>query len=199
MIRNAYILCARRQHNSFSESICTMAVRYKRTIAYPKYEYQHLPKKTHPTKDHSPVNRLALKAWLGPRNIRGEYFRNRYYFPPQNHVPNYIVPNGQTVVDATYDPEKRPKTVLVPSKIDPRVNPFPLNPMCRTSLVIPVDLRQKIVLHIEEQGLLAQEVAHKYRIKVARVEAIVKLSQIEKKWRESVCIFVHGLIHAEII
>ena len=37
----------------------------------------------------------------------------------------------------------------------------------------------------------AQEVAHKYGIKVTRVEAIVKLQQIEHQWKEEVCIKIN--------
>lgn len=160
--------------------------RFKRTIAYPRYDPQHKPVKTSP-KDHSPVNRLALKAWLGPRNIRGEYYRNRYYYPPQNHVPNYITPNGQTVVDSTYEADKQPKPMLVARNTDPRVNPFPQNPACRTSQVIPHAMRDSIVADVEENGLHTQEAALKYGIKVARVDAIVRLNKVEKRWKQTVC------------
>lgn len=36
----------------------------------------------------------------------------------------------------------------------------------------------------------SQEVAHKYGIKITRVEAIVKLQQIEQQWKEEVCITI---------
>lgn len=154
-------------------------IRGKRTLAYPRYPAQHTLEKSHPKKDHSSTFARALKAWLGPKNIRGEYYRNRYYYPPQNHKLNYVVVDGQTVVDLTYKPKV----------LDNNVHPFPLNPQCRTALMISNELKQEIVKEVKENGLHYQEVAHKYGIFMLRVEAICKLHDIEQQWKQEVSFF----------
>lgn len=69
------------------------------------------------------------------------------------------------------------------------LHPFPQNLHCKTASVISEDLKQKIYSEVVESNVLPQEIAHKYGIKLTRVEAIVKLQQIEKSWREQVCYF----------
>jgi hypothetical protein len=168
--------------------ICRQSVRGKRTIAYPIYEKQHYPALKHASKDHSGINKRALEGWLGPRNIRGEYYRNRYYYPSQNHTPNYIVPNGQTVVDGTYKPQEYVKPMLNAQGRNPALHPFPQNTYTKTASVISDDLKTKICDDVNENGLHSQEAAHKYGLKIARVEAIVRLNKIEKQMKQEVCI-----------
>lgn len=154
----------------------------KRRPEYPRYRAELAPL-SHPKKDHSGFFPRHLKSWLGPKNIRGEYYRNKYYYPPQNHTPNYIVPNGQTVVTPGKEEFSRP----LDQNRNPALHPFPQNLHCKTASVISEDLKQKIYSEVVENDVLPQELAHKYGIKLTRVEAIVKLQQIEKGWREQVC------------
>ncbi|ODV78069.1 uncharacterized protein CANTADRAFT_27017 [Suhomyces tanzawaensis NRRL Y-17324] len=162
-------------------------VRYKRRLAYPRYNPQNVPKPTG-KKDHASFFQRALKGFLGPKNIRGEYYRNKYYYPPQNHKPNYIVPNGQTVVDLTYREAFPPRQLTLPGR-NPELHPFPQNAACRTASIIPDELKQKICDDINENGMHAQEVAHKYGIKLARIEAVLRLNSIEKQWQQENKIF----------
>lgn len=160
----------------------------KRRLAYPQtYKPQTVPV-THPKKDHSSFFQRHLKAWLGPVNARGEYFRNKYYYPPQNHRPKYIVPDGNTVV-MPGQPETGESRRSLNNQRDASVQPFPANPYCKTAYIISDNLKQKIMDDVNENGLHVQEVAHKYGIKIARVEAIIKLGNIEKHWQQEVCIF----------
>ena len=152
-------------------------VRYKRRLATPRYRAQYAPPKTHPKKDHSSTFNRALKGFLGPKNIRGEYYRNVYYYPPQDHNPNYIVPDGQTIVDSTYQPTRKSN-----------LQPFPLNSYCKTNYVISDELKADIVAD-SQSGLQTQEIAHKYGIKMERIEAIIRLNKVEFDWKESVCIY----------
>lgn len=154
----------------------------KRKPAYPRYRAEVEPL-SHPKKDHRSFFSRHLKAWLGPKNIRGEYYRNKYYYPPQNNTPNYIVPNGNTVVTPGKEQFSRPQDAAR----NPALHPFPQNLHCKTASVISEDLKQKIYSDVVENGVLPQELAHKYGIKLARVEAIVKLQLIDKSWRETVC------------
>lgn len=151
------------------------AVRYKRTLAYPRYKPQHNTEKSHPKKDHSSSFARALKGFLGPKNVRGEYYRNRYYYPNQDHSTNYIVVDGQTVVDLTYSPTLK----------DKNLRPFPQNPGCQTSLMISDELKAKIIEDVAS-GLHYQEVAHKHGLFMLRVEAICRLHTIEQDWKQQV-------------
>lgn len=154
----------------------------KRKPAYPAYKAEVVPL-SHPKKDHSSYFRRHLEAWLGPRNIRGEYYRNKYYFPPQDHKPNYVVPDGNAVVV----PGKEETRFRQDGKRNPALHPFPQNTHCKTASVISDDLKSQIFTDVTEGGILTQELAHKYGIKLSRVEAIVKLQQVERNWREKVC------------
>lgn len=160
----------------------------KRKPAYPRYRAELAPL-SHPKKDHAGFFQRHLKAWLGPKNIRGEYYRNKYYYPPQNHTPNYIVPNGETLVLPGKESFSR---AGLDAKRNPALHPFPQNLHCRTASIISDDLKQQIYSEVVENDALPQEIAHKYGIKLARVEAIVKLQKIEKGLREQVCIHFHG-------
>lgn len=159
-------------------------VRYKRRPAYPNYKAPIAPL-THPKKDHSSVLRRQLKAWLGPRNMKGEYFRNKYYYPPQDHKPNYIVPNGESVVDPSKREEGR---VFGADGRNPALHPFPANPACKTASVISDSLKETIYERVVVNGEDTQVIANDYKIKMARVEAIVQLQKIEKQYQQQVCI-----------
>lgn len=159
----------------------------KRKLAYPQAYKPQVAPLTHRKKDHASYFQRHLKEWLGPVNARGEYYRNKYYYPPQDHKPRYIVPDGNTIVDPS-KPQLSEDRRFSDAKRNPSLQPFPFNPHCRTASVISNDLRAKIYEDVTQNGMHAQEVAHKYGIKITRVEAIVKLQQIEHQWKEEVCI-----------
>lgn len=158
----------------------------KRQVAMPRDYTPELVPLSHPKKDHTGKLARHFKAWLGPKNIRGEYYLNKYFYPPQNHTPNYIVPDGKPVVGKNTEASTRL------GRVNPALHPFPANPACKTASVISDDLKQKIFSDVVESGMHSQEVAHKYGIKLARVDAIVRLQQIEKGWKEEVRIVVFG-------
>ncbi|QBM86448.1 regulator protein [Metschnikowia aff. pulcherrima] len=154
----------------------------RRRPEYPRYRAELAPL-SHPKKDHSGFFRRHMKAWLGPQNIRGDYHRNKYYYPPQDHKPNYIVPDGNPVDlgagQASYE--------RLDGKRDPSLHPFPHNTHTKTGLIVSDSLKEKIYLEATQDQTLAQELAHKYGLKLSRVEAIVRLQAIERSWREKVC------------
>lgn len=151
-------------------------VRYKRKLAYPKYKAQYAPTKSHPTKDHSSSFERSLRGWLGPKNFKGEYYKNIYYYPQQNHQPKYIVNDGQTIQDSTFMPTK-----------SSNLQPFPLNRYCKTNYIISNELKSNIVKKAEK-GQHLQDISKFYGIKLERIEAIIKLNKIEASWLDSVCI-----------
>lgn len=153
----------------------------KRVPAYPRYRAQVVPL-SHPKKDHSSYFQRHMKAWLGPRNIRGEYYRNKYYFAPQDNTPNYVVSDGNSVVV----PGKETFTRAERNR-NPALHPFAQNLHCKTASVVSDELKQQIHSAVSS-GVSAQKIAQDHGIKLARVEAIVRLQEIEKKWREQVCV-----------
>lgn len=144
----------------------------KRRPAYPQYAHSVPPRSG--KKDHRSYFQRYLKEWLGPKNIRGEYHRNIYYYPPTNHTPRYIRPNGATIAG---DARAEPRTSNVP---------FPMNPNCTTASILSAETKAQIVRSVEG-GKHAQEVAHQHKITLQRVEAILALNKIETQWSEQVC------------
>ncbi|KAK6458051.1 eukaryotic mitochondrial regulator protein-domain-containing protein [Scheffersomyces xylosifermentans] len=168
------------QINIHRLGITLQQVRYRRQLAYPSYT-REIPPKSHPKKDHSSSFQRAIKKWLGPKSITGEYYRNKYYYPPQNHRPNYIVPDGKSVVDGKNSFGSVAFGAEAPRR-DATLHPFPQNIYCKTAHIIPHDLKAKICEDVNENGLHVQEAAHKYGVKIERIEAILKLQKIEQDW-----------------
>lgn len=71
---------------------------------------------------------------------------------------------------------------------NPHLHPFPHNIYTKTAYIIPEHLKLQIVEDEQVNGLHPQEIAHKYGINLQRVEAILKLSAIEKTFQPKVCL-----------
>lgn len=150
-------------------------VRYRRMPALPLRYRPVVPQSD--KKDHSTVLQKQMKQWLGPRNVRGEYYRNKYFYPPRDHRPNYIVSDGKSLVgaeeEASYTASSQARNTL---------QPFPQNPFCKTNYIVSHETKDAIYQEIELEGTHAQEASVKYGLKINRVEAIAKLQAIEKSW-----------------
>ena len=96
----------------------------KRKLAYPQTYKPQVAPLTHKKKDHTSYFQRHLKEWLGPVNSRGEYYRNKYYYPPQDHKPRYIVPDGNTIVDPSI-PQLSVVRWYNDSRRHPSLKPFP--------------------------------------------------------------------------
>lgn len=149
--------------------------RRKRKADYFRVPEGFLPKPD--PKSHDGPLKRQLKVFLGPKNIRGEYYTNKYCYPPQNHQPLYIDENNFPRVTPGVEVFQRN-----PSR-DLSKFPFPHNRHTQTAQVILEDMKQKIFSEVVEKGVHVQEVAHKYGIRLPRVEALVKLQHIERQWR----------------
>lgn len=171
----------------------------RRKIAYPFYPFKRLGRQ-HPKK-HDTNLKSAMRQFLGPKNYKGEYVMNKYFRIPTDHVPNYIKPDlergqslshpisGEAVVQK-YDgsfgdaPQNRRLENVPESRL---LQPFPGNTHCRTNYVIDEDLKMKIYNDIQIEGLSTQQVSQNYGLKITRIEAIVKLMDIEQRWEKNVC------------
>ncbi|CCD24525.1 mitochondrial 37S ribosomal protein mS45 NDAI_0D02110 [Naumovozyma dairenensis CBS 421] len=174
----------------------------RRRIAYPFYPFKRLTKQN--PKKHDTNLKYAMRQFLGPKNYKGEYVMNKYFSVPRNHVPNYIKPNverGQTLINPitgkTVIQNTNGKFIEIPQQEqydgrgnnpnfrfnpDKELQPFPSNPHCKTNYIISDELKGEIVNMISNDGFSTQQVSQKLGIKIPRIEAILKLSQIEKKW-----------------
>lgn len=159
-------------------------IRWKR-----KPEYLNVRKPPAPSSNpNDGVLKRQFREFLGPQNSRGEYYRNRYYYPPQNNSPNYVDPRSPSVVETEVIKSRQ-------SQLSP-LQPFPQNQFTQTAKAISPEIKEKIVKEVEEDGKHTQEVAHKYGIKLPRVEAILKLQQVEREWKAEVCLFLQFLTFA---
>lgn len=127
------------------------------------------------------------KQFFGPTNVKGEHCKNKFFYPPQNNRPNYIVNDGRPLVGDQF-PTKRPGRNFNNRERNPTVHPFPNNIYTKTAYLIPENIKDKIVEDATTNGLHPQEIAHKYSINLLRVEAILKLRDIESKFVPDVCI-----------
>ena len=166
----------------------------RRKVAYPSYPFKRLGRKD--PKSHDTNLKYAMRQFLGPRNFKGEYPMNKYFGVPTNHVPNYIKPDlergqslhnplsGKSLVerhDGTY--EVAPLNRRMENISDTRLlRPFPENEHCHTNYIISTDLKLQIFNDITVDGLSTQQVSQKYGLKIPRVEAIIKLYDLEQKW-----------------
>lgn len=173
----------------------------KRTIAYPPYPFSLLANKNRKIRHDSNL-KYAMRQFLGPKNFKGEYIYNRYFSPPQDHKPKYVTPDlerGQSLRDPVtgevvkYTNDKNVVPVSGRSPFAPRgdrmLRPFPQNEHCRTNFIIDEDMRLEIYEKVQIEKLSAQEVSRAYGLKVPRIEAIVKLVEIEKQQEKYVCTY----------
>lgn len=168
----------------------------RRRLAYPFYPFKRLGRQ-HPKK-HDTNLKYAMRQFLGPKNYKGEYVMNTYFAVPNNHVPNYIKPDierGQALRDPNTGKRltERYDGALVDAPHNKRLEdvserrqlqPFPSNPHCKTNYMVSEELKAQIYNDIETNGLSTQQVSHNYGLKIPRVEAIVKLMKVEKKWEK---------------
>jgi hypothetical protein len=159
----------------------------KRRIAYPFYPTA--PRGRTEKKDHKTNLRYQMELFLGKKNYKGEYVNNKYYTAPQNHQPNYITPdleNGVALVDfRTGKPLDAKGNVLESTPFvrpERKMAPFPSNPFCKTNLNLSKEDKEEVYQKIVVQKVPIQEVAVNYGIKIPRLEAVVRLKEIEKKW-----------------
>lgn len=149
-------------------------------IAYPQYPFKLL-KNVNP-KEHTTNLKYAMTQFLGPKNYKGEYHLNKYYYAPQNHEPKYIDPIGERGVAVKEFGKTETKEFKRPSGKKP-LQPFPQNRYFETNTIIDKQTQTKIFEALAA-GSTQQQVAFKYQISVGRIEALVKLHEIEQKWEK---------------
>lgn len=180
----------------------------RRQIAYPFYKFNFL-NRNHQVKHDSNL-KYAMRQFLGPKNFKGEYIYNKYYKVPQDHLPNYVssdLENGQSLVDpitgnkCAINPDESVSILNSKPRDIPgyrKLQPFPHNRHCRTNFILSEDTRLQIYQKIQIEKKSTQEVAKEFNIKIPRIEAVVKLVEVEQKFKTHVCIYLLLLYHAII-
>ncbi|GMM34034.1 mitochondrial 37S ribosomal protein [Saccharomycopsis crataegensis] len=150
-------------------------------IAYPFWKFDTL--KNEPSKSHRTNLRYQMSKFLGPKNYKGEYYLNKYYYPPQDHSPNYIKPimeRGDAMIKD--EPSSSSPYRRLPNEAQ-KLQPFPNNKYCKTNTFVSEDMRQKMFSQIEA-GKTIQQIAYEFSISVGRIEALIRLNDIEKVWNQ---------------
>lgn len=167
-----------------------------RQIAYPSYKFKMANFKG--KNKHDTNLRFAMRQFLGPKNFKGEYIYNKYYSVPQNHEPKYIKPSvegGEALVDVitgerlSLNPNGSLTTAentYKPKKSRDH-QPFPDNKYCFTNLALDEETRRSIHHMITVEGMTAQQVSLKFNLKIPRIEAVVRLVDIEDNLELHVC------------
>lgn len=132
-----------------------------------------------------------MEQFLGKKNFKGEYTQNKYFEAPQNHQPNYITPdleNGGALVDRRTGKPLDVKGNVLDStpfvRPERKLMPFPSNNFCQTNLALSNQDKEEIHQKVVAQKVPIQEVAVSYGIKIPRLEAVVRLKQVEHKWEQ---------------
>ncbi|AMD22163.1 HGL177Wp [Eremothecium sinecaudum] len=162
-----------------------------RQNAYPQYPY-HLLGRSSRGKGDSNL-KYAMRQFLGPKNFKGEYLYNKYFSPPTDHQPNYIIPdieNGKSLVDpvtgnaVTITADNTlvvsNRTPLKPNK-SRKLQPFPSNDHCKTNHILDDKTRHAIYHMVAVEKIPVQQISKKFNLKVPRVEAVVRLVELEEK------------------
>ncbi|SCU97185.1 LANO_0E15390g1_1 [Lachancea nothofagi CBS 11611] len=191
----------------------TQQVRFisRRKVAYPFYPFKRLGKQN--PKKHDSNLKYAMRQFLGPRNFKGEHVSNKYFRVPQNHEPNYITPEIERGQALQHHVTGEPLTLQADGSVtiarstgsqgsrdrgrDPnsslrKLQPFPGNKHCITNRILSDELKLQIHDDIQNKHLSAQDVSQRYGLKIPRVEAVVKLMDVERKWEKHNRI-AHGL------
>lgn len=151
------------------------------------------------TKRKTTVTRSKLHKFLGPKNFKGLYKKNPLAFSPdyakydpsRNYISNYSSLTGRLINRDTLD-LKRFEAESQRSNLGGALQPFPFNEFCKTNQAIPEVLKTNIIKE-HSNGEPLQRISFKYGISLPRVEAVVKLGEIETEWVQQVSIFLTAI------
>lgn len=171
-------------------------VRYRRTLAYPFYSKAGNIPPTRKGRKQTVLKRL-MDQFLGPKNYKGDYYLNKYTYPKSNHTTNYIDPRserGDTLLEplSEFDVSDEVDSASGRNRSKHTLQPFPLNSKSFTNLQVSNETKFQIVNDVLLNKIPSQQVALKYGLKIQRIEAILKLREIEEQWEQA------GLIKGDL-
>jgi Eukaryotic mitochondrial regulator protein len=138
------------------------------------------------------LQRRVLGAFLGPKNFKGLYSKNPLAFTPNywkyDKTKNYITSYPVRASNIYEKVKVQWKNVFNDNRggryVD-SLSPFPENEFCKSALMIPNSMRNKIVEE-HEAGETVQKLSFKYGLALPRVEALINLRRVEKKLEREV-------------
>lgn len=133
--------------------------------------------------------RSNLRRFLGPRNFKGFHLKNPFFFSPANKTTNYISQyaiRGDTRDSKGVNWQKVFENRSPANREVSHLTPFATNPHTKTALAVPGAIKARIYEDITVNKVSPQETSFKYGISVPRVEAIIELETIRRKWQSEV-------------
>ncbi|KAK9453208.1 eukaryotic mitochondrial regulator protein-domain-containing protein [Dipodascopsis uninucleata] len=150
------------------------------------------------------VPRSQMRDWLGPKAVNGDYSTNVFCYAPKNHIPTYIpfIPSkggrlralsgGNRNIDSGDRSTAIDEGLDNPAPASRRQNrdkmedestyrPFPLNKYAKTSFLLSEELKKAIITESKTRTS-HRELSSMFGVKRERVEAVLKLADIEAKW-----------------
>lgn len=132
--------------------------------------------------------RTNLRQFLGPKNFKGLYTKNPFFWASKNHETNYITKYSLRGGNINWQ-----KVFQGSRERGSDLKPFNQNEFCKSALLIPSSLKKTFVSQVNSGKSTIQQLAFKYGLSIPRIEAILKLDKIEKQMKNSVsniCIFL---------
>lgn len=201
----------------------------KRFINYnlvksPRYNYNKLKPNTIDSLTNKPFEGTdmdyALRQFTGPKDYKGDYIYNKYYFPPVNNIPNYLQadlelgnplrlkqtgevltfsrpetneveigsiqkyingnPVGRAISNESFVRSAYLKGVDKDTQVPRFLQPFPLNPYCKTNSLLSESLKNTIRKAIKDGEVDAGVISTKLSLKVNKINAVNRLLEAEE-------------------
>lgn len=134
------------------------------------------------------VPQQDFARFLGKKNFKGLYTKN-----PLARTPSYHKFRRETAFLGSYPVTDRQRMgarmtdwskVFDDRNVQETRQPFPQNPLTRTNRRVGEKLREAILAD-RNAGRTVQELSFKYGIVVPRIDAIIRLTEVREKMRES--------------
>ncbi|KAK7206994.1 eukaryotic mitochondrial regulator protein-domain-containing protein [Myxozyma melibiosi] len=160
-----------------------------------------------PRVENNTYTRSNMLIFLGEQSVNGDHPENFYCYAPKNNVPKYL-PQGSgrrnqalfrrlnrlasdrlngNAFFAPRDPDSVNPLLhndpfdAVPKAVhdEDLLKPFPLNPYVTTGFMLS-DMLKSAIIKSHERGESNIVISQRYGIKLARVEATIKLAELER-------------------
>jgi hypothetical protein len=136
--------------------------------------------------------RTDLRRFLGPRNFKGMYTENPFFWAPKNNTTNYMTSYTIRGADRSRDGRRHEWKRIFNNAKGSTLQPFSENQFSKSNLLIPEDLKKRIVSEFHSGNTTVQRIGVKYGISIPRIEALVTLSKIEKEFEKEVSYTPHN-------
>ncbi|ODV92878.1 hypothetical protein CANCADRAFT_23368 [Tortispora caseinolytica NRRL Y-17796] len=120
--------------------------------------------------------RQQMVDWLGPKNMKGEYVKNRYARLSSNHVPNFFVAQNR---------EFGLPWKFIARPYPEALRPFPMNPFTVSGLALSPALKEDIVHRVLVEKQPVRAVSEELGVKPERILAVIRLAHVEDQLQQA--------------